>query len=328
MRSQIDFRKLVPKTDLQFASRIGITPVNMSTPAIVSVANLDINKVSFGEIRLNAKGGKSVPIKYNNQNLQIRIPKSVYPMGVNIKENDNGTTYQMSLTLKGCDPYAKERAGADAGELGILYNFLTDLQEKLVQTAAAQSVKWFSKARSRDVLLDTMKQFISPSVEKVYGAWVPSGKYPPSFRMKVPVYNGEVSMDVVGSDGKAIPVDVDNLADIFPKRCEASIVVSPSVYVSGQGWGVTWRITYARVSPPQRVSAAQVFADEIDQETPGLSNLPPPPFLAVRSVGGGIPQEEVPEEESVTIPQMEEAPAPAPAPAPKTANRRRAAAPS
>jgi hypothetical protein len=306
----------------------------MSTPAIVSVANLDINKVSFGEIRLNAKGGKSVPIKYNNQNLQIRIPKSVYPMGVNIKENDNGTTYQMSLTLKGCDPYGKERAGADAGEHGILYNFLTDLQEKLVQTAAAQSVKWFSKARSRDVLLDTMKQFISPSVEKVDGAWVPSGKYPPSFRMKVPVYNGEVSMDVVGSDGKAIPVDVDNLAAVFPKRCEASLVVTPSVYVSGQGWGVTWRITYARVSPPQRVSAAQVFADEIDQETPGLSNLPPPPFLAVRTNGGGIAPEdfgeEIPErhEESVTIPQMEEAPAPVPAPAPKTTNRRRAAAPS
>ncbi len=293
----------------------------MSTAAIVSVQNLDINKVSLGDIRVTKAGGKSVPIKYNGQNLQIRIPKSVYPMGVNIRENDNGTTYQMSLTLKGCDPYAKERAGSETGEHGILYNFLMDLQEKLVSTATAQSVKWFSKARSRDVLLDTMKQFISPSVEKVDGAWVPSGKYPPSFRMKVPVYNGEVSMDVVGSDGKPVAVDLDNLESIFPKRCEASLVVAPSVYVSGQGWGVTWRITYARVAPPQRMSAAQVFADEIDQET---SALPPPPFPIAR--------EEALDEEGVAIPQMEEipspvpAPVPAPAPAPAKAGNRRAKA--
>ena len=291
----------------------------MSTPAIVSAVNLDINKVSFGEIRQNAKGGKSVPVKYNGQNLQIRVPKSMYPMGVNIKENDNGMTYQMSLTLKGCDPYAKERAGTEAGEHGLLYNFLMDLQEKLLQTANTQSVKWFGKARSRDVLLDTMKQFISPSVEKVDGAWVPSGKYPPSFRMKVPVYNGEVSMDVVGTDGKPVAVDLDNLPTIFPKRCEASLVVSPSVYVSGQGWGVTWRITYARVAPPQKMSAADVFADEIEQESPGLSNLPPPPFLASRTLGGGISEEDLSphrqEEETLTIPQIAESPAPAPAPA-------------
>ncbi len=302
----------------------------MSTPAIVSAMNLDINKVSFGDIRTNAKGGKAIPIKYNGQNLQIRVPKAMYPMGVNIKENESGTTYQMSLTLKGCDPYAKERAGSDTGEFGLLYNFLLDLQEKLLQTATTQSVKWFNKARSRDVLLDTMKQFISPSVEKVDGAWVPSGKYPPSFRMKVPVYNGEVSMDVVGSDGKPIAIDLDNLPTVFPKRCEASLVVAPSIYVSGQGWGVTWRITYARVAPPQRISAAQVFADEIDQEAPGLSNLPPPAFTLTRSLGGGIQpealDEEVPEE-AVSIPQIVEAPAPAPAPA-AAKGKRRTAAPS
>ena len=47
---------------------------------------------------------------------------------------------------------------------------------------------------------------------------------------------------------------------------EASIVVSPSIYVSGQGFGVTWRVSYARVAPPQRTTAAQIFADEIEQE--------------------------------------------------------------
>jgi hypothetical protein len=294
------------------------TPTRMSVSAIVSVSTLDINKVSFGDIRVNKAGGKTVPIKYNSQNLQIRIPKMVYPMGIAIRETENGSTYQMLGTLKGCDPYARERAGAETGELGSLYNFLLDFQEKLLETATANSGKWFGKSRTRDVLAALMKQSINPSVEKVNGEWVPSGKYPPSFRMKVPVYDGNVSMDVTDHTGKQIQVDTENLGAVFPKRVEASLVVAPSVYVSGQGFGVTWRITYARVSPPQRLTAAQVFADEIEEETRGGSGT------GESAVQQEVQQQdEEQEQQEVEIPVV---PAPAPAPAQKGGNRRRVAA--
>ena len=288
----------------------------MSTAAIVSVSTLDASKVSFGDIRMNKAGGKTVPIKYNGQSLQIRIPKSVYPMGIMIRETDNGNTYQMMLTLKGCDVYAKDKAGPEAGDLGCLYNFLLDMQEKLLDVATTNSTKWFGRSRDRAVLKDLMKQFISPSVEKVNGEWVASGKYPPSFRMKVPVYDGQVSMDVADSSGKPVAVDLENISDIFPKRVEASVVVTPSIYVSGQGFGVTWRITHARVAPPQRLTAAQVFADEIEEET----SAPAPAPAASQQVF----EEDAPVEESPTEPP---APAPAPAAAAKpAANRRRAVA--
>lgn len=287
----------------------------MSTAAIVSVSTLDVSKVSFGDIRTNKAGGKTVPIKYNGQSLQIRIPKAVYPMGINIRETENGSTYQMALTLKGCDVYAKDKAGAEAGDLGSLYNFLLDLQSKLLDVATTNSTKWFGRSRDRAVLQDLMKQFISPSVEKINGEWVPSGKYPPSFRMKVPVYDGQVSMDVADSTGKPVLVDLENISAIFPKRVEASVVVTPSVYVSGQGFGVTWRITHARVAPPQRLTAAQVFADEIEEET----SAPAP------AASQQVFEEEAPAEESPSEPPAP-APAPAPAAAKPAANRRRAVA--
>lgn len=293
----------------------------MSTNAIVSVSNLDISKVTFGEIRQNKAGGKTVPIKYNGQSLMIRLPKVSYPMGVAVRESENGTNYTLMATLKGCDPFVKERAGADAGELGSLYNFLIDITARLLETATTNSSKWFGKARSRDVLQDVMKQSISPSVEKVNGEWVPTGKYPPSLRMKVPVYDGRVAMDVVDSTGKAVEVTVDNIQEIFPKRVEASVVVTPSVYVSGQGFGVTWRVSFARVSPPQRLTAAQVFADELDEDD-GVAEAPAP---APTPAGNG----EAPPAISVQIPTAEEleedsvAPAAPPAPAPAPKNRRR-----
>lgn len=300
----------------------------MSTNAIVTISNLDINKVTFGDIRPNKAGGKSVQIKYGGQNLQIRIPKTTYPMGVKAKETDNGTAYTMALTLKGCDPLAEARAGTEATEFGNFYNFLLDLKEKLVQTALSNSVKWWGKARSETGIRETMKQMLNPSVEKVNGAWVPSGKYPPSLFMKVPVYNGDVSMDVVDSSGKHVEVDTANIVDHFPKRVEASIVVSPSIYVSGQSFGVTWRISFARISPPQRMTAADVFADELEEEKPGTGFNNADEMMNYY----GLSQQETPapphEQEEVTrpvTPPQEKENLQSPPPAPK-ANRRRQAA--
>ena len=315
--------KYAVKTDSRFSWSSIVYPkqATMSTIAIVSSSNLDINKLSFGDIRLNKAGGKSVPLKYNGQPLQIRLEKSVYPMGVNVKETENGTTYTMNLTLKGCDAHAQERAGAEVGSTGVLYNFLHDLQGKILDTAEASSVKWFGKARSRPVLEEMMKKSISPSVEKINGEWVASGKYPPSLKMKVPVYDGRVAMDVADGQGRPVEVTTENIQQVFPKRVEASIVVSPSIYVSGQGFGVTWRVSYARVAPPQRTTAAQIFADEIEQEIKGE------PLVETQ-------EEEEQEEVTVAYVEAPSAPpvtpvqqvAPAPvAPAAPAKNRRRVA---
>jgi len=239
----------------------------MSTNAIISQNNLDVSKITFGDIRMNKAGGKSIPIRFNNVPLQIKLDKATYFQGVNVKETPNGTAYEMKLNLRNCDPNARDRAGADAGSIGVLYNFLLDLQEKVIQEGVKNSKKWFGKDRSESLVRETMKLYLGPSVERINGEWVPSGKYPPGLKMKVGVYDGRVAMDVTDHTGKPLPLDVDNITEVFPKRVEASVVVAPSIYVTGTGFGVTWRVTYARVTPPQRVTAADVFKDEIDEES-------------------------------------------------------------
>jgi hypothetical protein len=276
----------------------------MSVNAIINASNLDINKVSFGDIRINkTNGSKSVPIKYNGQNFQMRIPKIEYPMGVSIKETENGTNYTMLASLRGCDSYAKERAPAEAGEVGQLYNFLKDLEDKVIHTAVEKSSSWFGRARKEDVLRDSMKALVSPSVEKQGSEWVANGKYPPSFRMKVPVYDGKVNMDAVDMANRPIPLTTENLETVFPKRMEARFIVSPSIYVSGQGFGVTWRISYAQVSARQRVTASQLFEAEESEETVQIPT----------EESNETQEEDQVQEESTPVVQ-----APAPAPVPQT----------
>lgn len=291
----------------------------MSTTAIISQSNLDVSKISFGDIRMNKAGGKSIPIKFNNVPLQIKLDKTTYFQGVNVKETPNGTAYEMKMSLRGCDPYAKDRAGAEAGSVAPLYNFLLDLQEKVIQEGVKNSKKWFGKDRSEPLVRETMKMFLGPSVERVNGEWVPSGKYPPGLKMKVGVYDGRVAMDVTDHAGKPVAIDVDNITEVFPKRVDASVVVAPTIYVTGTGFGVTWRVTYARVSPPQRTTAADVFRDEIDEEARAPAPAPPTIYEEEDTT-------EHHEEEEISVPFIEQTPtAPAPTPA---KNRRRVAVPS
>jgi hypothetical protein len=301
--------------DLQIGSGIGPhKQLKMSVNAIINASNLDISKVSFGDIRISKNNGsKSVPIKYNGQNFQMRIPKLRYPMGVSVKETENGTNYTMLASLQGCDSYAKERAPADAGEVGQMYNFLLDLQEKVIKTAVEKSASWFGRARKEDVLRDSMKSLVSPSVEKQGAEWVPNGKYPPSFRMKVPVYANDkgvptVSMDAVDMANRPIVLTPENLEQAFPKRMEARFIVTPSIYVSGQGFGVTWRISYAQVSAQQRVTAAQMFEPEetAEEEKPAAAEIP-----TAEEDHEEQEQEEIRETPSAAAPVAAATPAPA-----------------
>lgn len=300
-------------------------PAKMSASAIVPSETLDISRVTIGDIRANKAGGKTVPIRYNGQNFQIRIPRIFYPAGVVTRTDDQGkSSYSLLASLKGCDTYVKDRAGADAGEIGQLYNFMLDLQEKIIQHAVLNGGKWFGKSKSEAVLRETMKPILNPSVEKVNGEWVPSGKYPPSLRMKISVWDGAVSLDAMDPNGESIAVTLDNIEQVFAKRMEGRMVIAPSIYVTGTGFGVTWRVVLAKIFPPSRVSAKAAFADIKEPEDDG----PGEELDGEESVQ--VPVAEPEEEERAPPPQMNRAntggAGPAPVPAAKPGRKRAAVA--
>jgi hypothetical protein len=293
----------------------------MSATAIIPSENLDISRVIIGDIRANKAGGKSVPIKYNGQNLQVRIPRFFYPAGVMVREDDTGKrNFSLMASLKGLEDkcnYAKERSSV-SGEVGQLYNFMLDLQEKVIQHALVNSSKWFGKSRSEAVLRETFKPILNPSVEKVNGEWVPSGKWPPSLRMKVSVWDDQVGLEAVDPAGNPIAVTLDNIEQVFAKRIEGRMVIAPSIYVTGTGFGVTWRVILAKVFPPSKPSAKSAFADikEPDEPKEDEDEVAPAEEQQI----------EVPVAHEEEEPTRSEAPAPlAPAPAAATKGRKRAA---
>jgi hypothetical protein len=283
----------------------------MSTSAIVSVRNIDVNQVSF--VVGQAKNGRNptIAIKYAGQNLQLRLPRMKFPGGVLIRESDQNEskTYTLIGSLNGCDPYGKDRA-SETDDVSRFYNFLLDLENKIVAAAVEGSVKWFGKKRSEEAIRDGFKKLMRMSVDKVDGEYIPNGKYPPSVTVKVPVYDNRVNTEVVDNRGNPMTVYPNSLPSAFPKGVEANLVVSGSIYtIAGGGFGVTWRLSYAQVFPLQRMTAASVFADDIENDDTEATQE--------------ATEVEPTQQQETETPQEEEAPAPAPA---KATGRRRVAA--
>jgi len=235
----------------------------MSRPIIAR--NIDINKVSFVAGPAKAGRNPSIYMKYEGQNLQILVPRMGFPGGAIIRDQEmGGTTYTLIGSMKGCDSYAKERS-TGVEDMSKFYNLLLDLEAKILDAALENSVKWFGKKRSVEAIKDGWKSLIGVSADKVDGEYVPNGKYPPSFKVKIPVYDGRVATEIVDAQRNPVYATPETVGAIFPKGVESNMVVSGSIYViAGGGFGVTWRLQTAQVFARSRVTAADIFAVEDD----------------------------------------------------------------
>lgn len=218
----------------------------------------------------------AINLKYDGQNMQILVPRLGFPGGVMVRtdEKSGTTTYTLMGTLAGCDSYGKDHA-PDGTDVQKFYNFLVDLEERIIAAAVENSVKWFGKKRSEEGIREGFNRIIGTSKDNVDGEWVPNGKYPPSFKTKVPVYDGRVSTEIVDGSRNPVYATPDTLTSIFTKGVEGNLVVSGSIYViAGGGFGVTWRLQTAQVFARARVTAADIFSAEDDEDATPAQSAP------------------------------------------------------
>jgi hypothetical protein len=281
---------------------IVIQKTNMASILSVNVRNFTPSKISF--VQGIAKNNRVPPInmKYgddekNKSAFQILLPQAPVRLLTRTDDKTGETSYTLSYTLTGCDNYGRER-GDDSTDMGKLYNSLLDLEEMVVKAAVENSAKWFGKKRSEEGIRESFKKIVRVSSDYIDGEAVPNGKYPPSWWIKIPVYDGKVSIDkegIVDNRGNPVYATPESLQSVFPNNSQAKLAVTGNVYVmAGGGFGLTWKLRAAQVFPTSRVKAADLFGYE--EETPQTS--------------------EAVEKEPETSQDGYESPTPAPTPAP------------
>lgn len=251
---------------------------------IVNIRNFDVNKVTFVVNPPKAQRPTMVSMKYDGQNFQLRLPSKMTCRFKEIADQQSGKVLDYILTsnLKDCDPMAEQRAAGNT-DIEKLYNTLVfDLKERIWDEATKNCEEWFREEEMNEILLKKMyKPMFKQSVTKnEKGIYKPDGRFPPSMRVKIGTWDGKVTTSIINGSGINVNVLPEGLVNVFQPNSEVNMVVTPSIYVSGGSFGVTFRLNYAQVFPSNRITAASIFMNEEEQtptETPKQSQTEPEP---------------------------------------------------
>ena len=132
------------------------------------------------------------------------------------------------------------------------YDMMEAIDEQMVEDAVKNSMAWFKKRKqSKEVVKALYSPLVKLSRDRETGE--PDGKYPPTFRVKLPYRDGNFTFEAFDDNTRrqnSISWDVRKMAW---QRC--SIFVALSTHrisdTPGGKFGTTWRAEQVKINPPK-----------------------------------------------------------------------------
>lgn len=284
--------------------------------------NIDVNKLRYSEMKTLTSGAKTVYVNYGSEKLTIQTPVLSLPYGLGepYEAKDaakNGTTvsdkekkYDLTASFRGIDENPKVK---------VFHDKLKEIENKIIDDAFQNRLAWFKDD------FDGNKSFVSKlfspivRVDKDPTTGKPVGKYPPTFKAKLPYDNKSNTFAFDSYDMDNNELDFNEIMTKL-KGAKAQLIVQLSgIWFAGGKYGCSWKIVSAKFQLHQNskitfivdsdtedvVNEDEDEDDVVNSET--LSNLNNTP----------VPIEEDEEEDEEDEDEAEEAPTPEPSPPPK-----------
>jgi hypothetical protein len=236
---------------------------NMDSDGIIRIQadgkyDFDESKLHFREPKLLTSGGKLVSLAYGvgktSNQVIIETPTLRAPMGVMEWANDNGPSKKsIMLSLDNMDTRSDVRA----------FQGLIESVDRMTRAAAFQnSVAYFKKQfKTAETVNDMHTPLERKSKDKETGE--EDGRWPPSFKLTLPygpdgkpkfvTYIQTQELDPETGGAKIEEVDIST---IDTKQSEVTAILClQSVWVVGNGFGVTAKAVQLLVQPKQRMAA-------------------------------------------------------------------------
>lgn len=229
--------------------------------------NVNINAISFGAVKALENGGKSVFIGYDNKPLIIQTPEMLALFGSSCwspdGQKDRDSKHTVELSFKGME---------NNKSLQHFANFLDALDKSIVEAGLDQSSAWFKKKYTNaDVVAALYTPLLKRSKNKETGEI--DDKYPPTFRISLPLKDGKYMCQIY--DKARNPISLDNI-DKGSKV--TGILQCSGIWLAGGKFGCSWRVIQLRVESPEAIRGYAFNDDnqeeEDDCQTGGVRGLP------------------------------------------------------
>lgn len=247
--------------------------------SIIKAINLDLNKVSFSDVKTDNHGRKMVYVNYNGGKILVQTPKMYVPNGIKRWRKKDATdnkddSFELELSFGGEDKEDKNSL-----EIRDFHNKLEQFDELVKQTIMAKSKEWLGKQK---VSMETIEDaYYAPSVK------VPTDKdgaildYPSRVRAKLDRERESDSENFTGrflsnkrfktpvlmfDDSKtALDLNESNFDSVVPKGSQI-ICVLELVYLSiTTKVSAKWKLVQGKVSKNQQSITSYAMIDEDSQ---------------------------------------------------------------
>lgn len=249
--------------------------------------NIDVSKIRYSELRSLSSGAKTVYVNYGSEKLTIQTPVVSIPYGIGepfeAKEAaKNGTSildkdkkYDLTVSFRGMDENPKVQ---------MFHDKLKEIETKIIDDAFANRLSWFKDD------FDGNKSFVSKlfnpivKIDKDPNTGKPVGKYPPTFKVKLPYDNkiNKFSFDCYDMDNEEL--DFSSIMNKLKGAKTQLIVQLTGIWFAGGKYGCSWKVVSAKfqlhqnskITFIQDSDAENVEVDEDDDiEADILPHLPP-----------------------------------------------------
>ena len=222
---------------------------------IYTAKTFDAAAINFGPVEKNKMGGKFIPLtneQGNKTKVTLQFPTMHLPFGLSgyrEKPEDEPTSYSADLSFRGL---------VENQNVKTILDKMNALDQHLIDAAHANSVAWFGKQKSRELLEDTYRKLTKVD---------PSGKYAPMLKAKITMLGNKPNVQIFDTDKSSIGIE-----DV-PRGSTVKVIAEiASVWQVGAGtlWGVTWRaVQILVVEKPNKLSdfAFVDDGDEIAEDT-------------------------------------------------------------
>ena len=228
----------------------------MST--IIKSTEFKPEMITYSEPKqLNGGRGKTVYISYGEYgHYSLQTPVMKLPFGLSIDDRQEVPKYALDLSFRGIETDPK---------LEKFYNSLDKMDNKLVDDAVKHSMEWFKKKKSsKEVMSNLYNPIIRLSKDKETGE--PDGKYPATFKVKIPTYDNKFGCDIFDDKKQQLKLSSEELKDYLSKGSKIQALIKcTGVYFAAGKFGVSWRASQLKVFR-NNIMKGYAFLDDSDDE--------------------------------------------------------------
>jgi len=232
--------------------------------SVIMYKHFDANALVCGEQTKNKAGGNQVSLLYNgNKRIVLQTPKMSVPFGVSeyVPENNVGPVkYSLDASFKGIP---------DDSKLNTFHEVVRKIDERMVALAVENSVAWFGKKMSKEIVEELYRPLIKASKQP--------DKYAPTIKFKIrPSRDGSSEMNVEAFDTKRQKFDMNDFQSGSTVKC---IVDFAPVWFVNKQFGITLSVVQLEVvSLPAGKLQGFAFQNESDDDEEVCSEVSDPDF--------------------------------------------------